>query len=355
MSEGSAADNVRKEVAALQAQLKLPPIKVVVTGAAGQIGYSLLPRIASGEVFGMNQPIILCMLEIPPALPALEGVKMEIEDCAFSTLAGLIPTADPAVAFQDCDVAVLVGGFPRRQGMLRKDLIQINTKIFKGMGEAMEKYAKPTCKVLVVANPANSNCRVALKSCPKLPVENFTCLTRLDHNRALAQIALKANVSVDSVQNVIIWGNHSKTQFPDISNGTINGESIANVVKDTAYLQNEFISTVQQRGAAIIAARKFSSALSAANAICDHLKTWLVTGTKPNEIVSMGVYSKGDYDVAKDIIFSFPVKCNGNGTYDIVQGLSIDDHGREKLKVTENELLQEAKDAEEILNGDGGK
>jgi malate dehydrogenase len=299
------------------------------------------------------------MLEIPPALPALEGVKMEIQDCAFSTLVGLIPTADPAEAFADCDVAVLVGGFPRRQGMLRKDLIQINTKIFKSMGEAIEKYAKSTCKVLVVANPANSNCRVALKSCPKLPIENFTCLTRLDHNRALAQISLEANVSVDKVKNVIIWGNHSKTQYPDVSNGSITQSDgtvvpIEAAVNDSSYLQSEFISTVQQRGAAIIAARKFSSALSAANAICDHLRTWLVTGTKENEIVSMGVYSKGDYDVAKGIIFSFPVTCK-NGSYEIVQGLTIDDFAREKLKVTEDELLQEAKDAEEILYGGGDK
>jgi malate dehydrogenase len=334
--------------------IKLLPIKIVVSGANGQIGYSLLPRIASGEVFGMNQPIILYMLEISPALPALEGVKMEIQDCAFSILVDLIPTADPIEAFTDCDVAVLVGGFPRREGMLRKDLIQINTKIFKSMGEAMEKYAKPTCKVLVVANPANSNCRVALKSCPKLPVENFTCLTYLDHNRALAQISLKANVSVDNVKNIIIWGNHSKTQFPDVSNGkiTLNNGNIApisTVVNDNTYLQNEFISTVQQRGAAIISARKFSSALSAANAICDHLKTWLVTGTKENEIVSMGVYSKGDYDIAKDIIFSFPVTCT-NGTYTIVQGLTIDDFAKEKLKITEAELLQEVKDAEKIIN-----
>ena len=331
------------------------PIKVVVTGAAGQIGYSLLPRIASGEVFGSTQPIALYMLEIPPALPALAGVEMEIQDCAFRTLAELVSTSDPAVAFKDCDVAILVGGFPRKEGMLRKDLIQINTKIFKGMGEGLEKYAKKTCKVLVVANPANSNCRVTLKSCPKIPVENFTCLTRLDHNRALAQIAIKCKVSVGDVQNVVIWGNHSKTQFPDVSNCQVRGDNgnlvpAADIIGDSDYLQNDFVSTVQNRGAAIIAARKFSSALSAANAICDHLRTWLVTGTKDGEIVSMGIYSKGDYGIAKDVVFSFPVTCSTNGEYTVVQGLKLDENAKERLKITEDELLQEAKEAEEILS-----
>lgn len=330
------------------------PIKVVVTGAAGQIGYSLLPRLASGEVFGSQQAISLYMLEIPPALPALAGVEMEIQDCAFQTLAELVSTSDPAVAFKECDVAILVGGFPRKEGMLRKDLIQINTKIFKNMGEALQKHAKSTCKVLVVANPANSNCRVALKSCPKIPVENFTCLTRLDHNRALAQIAMKCKVSVGDVKNVVIWGNHSKTQFPDVSNCQVQDDRgnlvlATDIIHDDYYLQNDFVSTVQSRGAAIIAARKFSSALSAANAICDHLRTWLVTGTKDGEIVSMGIYSKGDYDVAKDIIFSFPVSCSSNGEYTVVQGLKIDENAKGRLKVTENELLQEAQDADEIL------
>ena len=323
------------------AKQNVDPIKVVVTGAAGQIGYSLLPRIASGEVFGSHQPIILSLLEIPMALPILKGVTMELQDCSFTNLINIITTVDPEEAFADCDVAILVGGFPRRQGMLRKDLIQKNTKIFQQMGIALEKYAKSDCKVLVV-----------IKSCPKLPVKNFTCLTRLDHNRALAQIALKAKVPVKNVKNVIIWGNHSKTQFPDVSIGKIrqaDGSLISISEKiNKNYLENEFISKVQLRGAEIIAARKLSSALSAANAICHHLKTWLVTGTKEDEIVSMGVYSNGEYGIAKDIIFSFPVRCK-NGQYMIVKDLEINQFAKEKLKISENELLEELKSADEIL------
>eukprot|EP00943_MAST-04B_sp_MAST-4B-sp1_P002170 g2170.t1 len=333
------------------ASTHLAPIKVVVTGAAGQIGYSLLPRIASGEVFGMNQPIILCMLEIPQALPALDGVRMELEDCAFSTLHGIIPTADPAVAFKDCDVAVLVGGFPRKKGMLRKDLIQKNTGIFKSMGEALNN-AKSTCKVLVVANPANSNCRVALKSCKKIPAKNFTCLTRLDQNRAYSQIANKVGVPVRDVNNIIIWGNHSKSQYPDVDKAYVmkNGgkRSVIDAVNDMDYLHGDFISTVQQRGAAVIDARGASSALSAANAALDHLRTWLVTGTKPGQFVSMGIYSQGHYGIAKDIVFSFPLTC-ANGEYKVVEGMEISHFAREKLNATQAELLQEASDADEIL------
>ena len=329
------------------------PIKVVVSGAAGNIGYAIVPRLLNGEVFGMDQPIILCMLEIPPVLPTLNGVVMELKDCAFACNAGLIASADPNEAMQDADVVVLIGGFPRKQGMLRKDLIQKNTGIFKSMGEALNN-AKSTCKVLVVANPANSNCRVALKSCTKIPAKNFTCLTRLDQNRAYSQIADKVGVPVKDVHNIIIWGNHSKSQYPDIAKAYVMKDgkkhSVADAVGDMGYLHGDFISTVQQRGAAVIEARGASSALSAANAALDHLRTWLVTGTAPGQFVSMGIYSQGHYGIAKDIVFSFPLTC-ANGEYKVVEGMEITDFARGKLNATQEELLQEASDADEILSG----
>lgn len=333
-----------------------PPLKVVVTGAAGQIGYALLPKLANGEVFGHDQPVVLSLLEIPRAVDALKGVVMELEDCAFPVLVGMIATTEPAVAFDGADVAVLVGGFPRLAGMERKDLIAKNSTIFKSMGEALSKYAKSTCKTLVVANPANTNCAIALACCKgKIPAKNFTCMTRLDHNRALAQIAKKCNVPVKCVQNVVIWGNHSSTQFPDVSNGFIlkdNGEKvdIETAVNDTKFLREDFIQTVQQRGAAIIKARKMSSALSAANAACDHLRTWLVTGTKQGEIVSMGVVSRGHYSLKENIVFSLPVTC-ANGEYTVCDSFEINDFAREKLDKTEAELVEELASANAFLEG----
>jgi len=330
------------------------PLKVVVTGAAGQIGYSLLPLLAGGKVFGPDQPICLAMLEIPRALEALNGVAMELADCAFPTLAETIATAKPEEAFAEADVAVLVGGFPRLAGMERKDLINKNTAIFKNMGENLEKYAKPSCKVLVVANPANTNCLVALSCCKRIPAKNFSCLTRLDHNRALAEIASKCKVPVNEVKNVVIWGNHSRTQYPDVDHGYVmkNGQkvTIREAVGESSYLDGEYIGKIQQRGAEIIKARKFSSALSAANAICDHLRTWLVTGTKAGEIVSMGVFSTGEhYGIQKGLIVSLPVTCT-DGQYSVVDNLNVSDFAKEKILASVTELLQEAETMKAILN-----
>lgn len=337
----------------MAAKFSKAPIKVCVSGAAGNIGYAILPTLASGAVFGADQPIILCMLEITPALTALKGVEMELQDCAFPNLVGMISTDSYETAFTNTDVCILIGGFPRKQGMLRKDLIVANTKIFKGMGEALNKYAKPTTKVLVVANPANTNCRTALNCCSVIPARNFTAMTRLDHNRALGQIAGKVSVDVKDVSNVIIWGNHSSTQYADAAHGFLfkNGSkhSIASAVNDDEYLKGEFIQTIAQRGAAIIAARKSSSACSAANAACDHLRTWLVTGTAPGEMVSMAVCSQGQYGIEKGLIYSFPVTCK-NGEFKVVENLKISPFAREKMTVTMDELLQEARDADSIIN-----
>ncbi len=322
-----------------------------MTGAAGNIGYAILPRLGCGGVFGEDQPLILSMLEIPPAMPALKGVVMELQDCAFKAVVGMQATSDPNLAFKDADVVVLVGGFPRKKGMLRKDLIQKNTAIFKSMGEALN-HAKPTCKVLVVANPANTNARTALQSCTKIPAQNFTCMTRLDHNRAVGQIAERLGTQVKDVGNVVIWGNHSATQYPDTAHGFVeklgNKESINVAVNNEEYLNNEFLKTVQSRGAAIIEARGASSAMSAANAACDHLRTWLVSGTAPGEHTSMGIYSKGHYGIQKGIMYSFPVICS-NGQYRVVEGLPVSSFARSKMIATQNELIQEAKDADEIL------
>jgi len=281
-------------------------------------------------------------------------VVMELADCAFPTLAETIATADPAEAFANADVAVLVGGFPRLAGMERKDLIHKNTAIFKSMGENLENHAKETCKVLVVANPANTNCLVASSCCKRIPAKNFSCLTRLDHNRALAEIASKCQVAVSDVKNIVIWGNHSRTQYPDVDHGYVLKDGakvgIREAVGDSAYLDGEFIGRIQQRGAEIIKARKFSSALSAANAVCDHLRTWLVTGTKPGEIVSMGVMSSGEhYDIAKGLMVSFPVTCAG-GEYSIVDNLTVSEFGKGKIAASVAELLQESETAKSILN-----
>lgn len=320
-------------------------IRVLVTGAAGQIGYSLVCKIANGEVFGENQKVILHMLEIPPAEAALNGVVLELQDCAFNLLADIVATVDPAVAFQDIDVALLVGSMPRRQGMERSDLLAANAKIFKSQGECLEKHAKKTCKVLVVGNPANTNALIAAQCAPSIPKENFTALTRLDHNRACAQIALKVaektgnKISAQQVKNVTIWGNHSSTQYPDAFNATVDGDSVSKSLENDAWLKNEFITTVQKRGAAIIAARKLSSAMSAAKAICDHMHDWwLGTG---DSWVSMGVWSTGNsYNVPEGVIYSFPCKC-ADGKWEIVNGLSIDEFSKEKMDITGKELADE--------------
>ncbi|XP_063048913.1 malate dehydrogenase 1Ab, NAD (soluble) [Engraulis encrasicolus] len=320
-------------------------IKVLVTGAAGQIAYSLLYSIAKGDVFGKDQPIILVLLDIPPMMPVLEGVVMELQDCALPILKEVIPTDKEEVAFKDLDVAILVGSMPRREGMERKDLLKANVAIFKSQGSALDKYAKKTVKVLVVGNPANTNCLIAAKSAPSIPKENFSCLTRLDHNRARSQVAMRCGVPADSVKNMIIWGNHSSTQYPDVHHCKVNikgkDEPAFDVVKDDAWLKGDFISTVQQRGAAVIKARKLSSAMSAAKAICDHMRDIWAGTPSDGEFISMGVYSTGNsYNVPDDLIYSFPVTIKDK-TWKITDGLAINEFSRGKLDATAAELVEE--------------
>lgn len=323
------------------------PIRVVVTGAAGQIAYSLLYMIANGDVFGKDQKLILTLLDIAPMMGVLEGVVMELSDCAFTLLTEVIPTADPAVAFKDVSVAFLVGAMPRREGMERKDLLSANVKIFKVQGEALNTYAKKDVKVLVVGNPANTNALICSHYAPSIPKENFTAMTRLDANRARAQIAQRVGTDISNVKNLIIWGNHSATQFPDVANGTVDGKPVTDVV-DASFLQNEFVGIVQKRGAAVIAARKMSSAMSAAKAASDHIHDWW-HGTKPGVIVSMGVVSDGSYGIPKDIVFSFPVEIQ-NKQWKIVQGMKVDEFARSKLDITTKELLEEKEEAMAVCN-----
>ncbi|XP_078000705.1 malate dehydrogenase, cytoplasmic-like [Glandiceps talaboti] len=320
------------------------PLRVCVTGAAGQIAYSLLYSIGKGDVFGPNQPMILTLLDIPPMLSVLEGVVMEMLDSALPLVQETIATAEPDVAFKDLDVAILVGAMPRREGMERKDLLKANAKIFDVQGKALDKVAKKNVKVLVVGNPANTNAMITQKCAPSIPKENFTAMTRLDQNRAQSQIAARLNVPCDNVKNVIIWGNHSSTQFPDVRHGCVvsKGKStpIYEAVKDDAWLKGDFITTVQKRGAAVIAARKLSSAMSAAKGIVDHVKDWW-EGTKEGEYVSMGVMSDGSYGVPEGIIYSFPCCIAKDHSYKIVQGLEIDTFSREKMDLTAKELMEE--------------
>lgn len=323
------------------------PVRVCVTGAAGQIAYSLLYMISNGDVFGKDRKIILTLLDIPPMMGVLDGVVMELTDCAFTLLTEVIPTADPAVAFKDIDVAFLVGSMPRKQGMERKDLLSANVKIFKVQGEALNTYAKKDVKVLVVGNPANTNALICSHYAPTIPKENFTAMTRLDQNRARGQIALRVGTDISNVQNLIIWGNHSATQYPDVANGTANGKPVTDVV-DKAYLQGEFIETVQKRGAKVIEARKMSSAMSAAKAAADHVKDWFA-GTASGSFVSMGVLSDGSYGIPKGIVFSFPVEVQ-NRQWKIVQGLKVDDFARSKLDITTKELLEEKEEAMAVCN-----
>jgi malate dehydrogenase len=321
-----------------------PAVRVCVTGAAGQICYSLLNDICLGHMFGQDQPVILHLLEIEPAMEALKGVIMELEDGAYPLLAGIVATSDVAVAFKDIDYAILVGAFPRKAGMERKDLLTKNAGIFKEQGKALNTYAKKTVKVVVVGNPANTNALIASHYAPDIPKENFTALTRLDHNRAMSQIASRLKIPVQNVHDVIIWGNHSATQYPDVNHGFVEMNdkkiSIREAINDDEYLNGPFITTVQQRGAAIIAARKLSSAMSAAKAVCDHMLDW-VNGSG-DRIVSMAVPSDGSYGIKEGVIYSFPVKTK-DGKYEIVQGLKIDEFSRKKMDITYNELLEEKK------------
>lgn len=329
------------------------PIRVLVTGAAGQISYSLLFSIANGDVFGKTQPVALHLLDITPMMGALGGVKLELEDCSLPLLAEVIATDQEAVAFKNIDVAILAGSMPRREGMERKDLLAANVKIFKSQGMALDQHAKKSVKVLVVGNPANTNCFIASKFAPSLPQENFSCLTRLDHNRAKGQVALKLNITADYVKQVIIWGNHSSTQFPDLRHAKVilnnkDTKSAYDAIKDDDWIKNEFIPIVQKRGAAILAARKLSSAMSAAKAICDHVRDWWF-GTPTDDWVSMGVVSDGSYGIEKGLVYSFPVHCDKNKKWSIVQGLSIDDWSRSLMDKTAQELIEEKNDALETV------
>jgi len=319
------------------------PLKVVVTGAAGQIAYSLLYQIASGYVFGPNQPLTLHLLDIAPMMSVLNGVVMELQDSALPLLRDVIATDNPAVAFKDIDAAFLVGAMPRKEGMERKDLLAANVKIFKVQGQAMEKYAKKTAKILVVGNPANTNALICSHYAPSIPKENFSAMTRLDQNRAAAQLALKAGCKVQDVKKITIWGNHSSTQFPDAEQALIGGKPAMSVINDQAWLQNDFIPTVQKRGGAVIAARKLSSAMSAAKAACDHMKSWF-QGTPAGDWVSMGVFSDGSYNTPAGVMFSFPVTI-ANNKWTIVQGLKLSDLAKDKLSVTAKELCEERAEA----------
>ena len=312
------------------------PVRVAVTGAAGQIGYALAFRIASGQLLGEDAPVALQLLEIPPAMDAVRGVMMEIDDCAFPLVASVTATDDPNVAFDGADVALLVGSRPRTAGMERGDLLEANAAIFSVQGKALNDHAARNAKVLVVGNPANTNCLIAQRNAPDLDPRNFTAMTRLDHNRALAQLAVKTGSRVTDIEGLAIWGNHSATQYPNLQAATVRGKpALAQVGMD--WYADEFIPAVQQRGAAIIRARGASSAASAANAAIDHMRDW-VRGA--DGIVSMGVYADGSYGVATGLIYSFPVTC-ANGDWQIVQGIDIDDFSREKVLATERELKEE--------------
>jgi malate dehydrogenase len=325
-----------------------PPMRVTVTGAAGQIGYSLLFRIANGDLLGKDQPVILQLLEIPDekAQKALSGVMMEIDDCAFPLLAGMSAHSDPMTAFKDVDIALLVGARPRGPGMERKDLLSANAQIFTAQGKALNAVAKRSVRVLVVGNPANTNAYIAMKSAPDLPKKNFTAMLRLDHNRALSQLAAKSGKPVGDIEKLIVWGNHSPTMYPDYRFATVGGQSIKAMINDDEWNRNVFLPTVGKRGAAIIEARGLSSAASAANAAIDHMRDW-VLGTN-GKWVTMGIASDGSYDIPKDIIYGFPVTCSG-GEYQIVQGLEVDAFSRERMTHTLNELLEEQDGVKHLL------
>ena len=325
------------------------PMRVAVTGAAGQIGYSLLFRIANGDLLGKDQPVILQLLEIPDekAQKALAGVMMELEDCAFPLLVGMTAHSDPMTAFKDIDAALLVGARPRGPGMERKDLLSANAQIFTAQGKALNAVAKKTVKVLVVGNPANTNAYIAMKSAPDIPAKNFTAMLRLDHNRALSQLATKLNMPVANIEKLVVWGNHSPTMYPDYRFATIDGKSVKDSINDPVWNKDTFIPTVGKRGAAIIEARGLSSAASAANAAIDHMHDWIL-GTN-GKWVTMGIPSKGEYGIPAEVIYGFPVVCE-NGEYKMIEGLEIDEFSRERMTHTLNELLEEQAGVKHLLS-----
>jgi malate dehydrogenase len=324
-------------------------MRVAVTGAAGQIGYSLLFRIASGEMLGKDQPVCLQMLEIPDekAQKALKGVMMELDDCAFPLLAGMVPTADPMVAFRDAEIALLVGARPRGPGMERKDLLEANGKIFGPQGQALSEVASREVKVLVVGNPANTNCLIAMKNAPKLKPSNFTAMMRLDHNRARSQVAQKLGRPVADVRKMTVWGNHSATQYPDVFQAEADGKKVWPAINDQAWLEKEFIPTVQKRGAAIIDARGLSSAASAANAAIDHVRDW-VFGTPDGDWVSMGIPSDGSYGIPEGVLYGYPSVCRG-GQYEIVKGIDLSEFSRAGMQATLKELHEERDSIKHLL------
>jgi malate dehydrogenase len=322
------------------------PVRVAVTGAAGQIGYSLLFRIAAGDMLGKDQPVILQLLEITPALDALKGVVMELDDCAFPLLAGVTTSDKAEEAFKDADYALLVGARPRGPGMERKDLLEANAAIFSAQGKALNAVASRSVKVLVVGNPANTNALIAQRNAPDLDPRLFTAMMRLDHNRALAQLASKTGSHSADIKKMIVWGNHSATQYPDVFQATVKGKAAAELV-DQSWLESDFIPTVQQRGAAIIKARGQSSAASAASAAIDHMRSWAL-GTPEGDWVSMGIYSDGSYGIEKGLIYSFPCTCK-DGEFDIVQGLEINEFGRARMASTEQELIEERDAVQHLL------
>jgi malate dehydrogenase len=325
------------------------PVRVAVTGAAGQIGYSLLFRIASGDMLGKEQPVILQLLEIPDekAQKALQGVMMELDDCAFPLLHGMTAASDPLAAFKDADIALLVGARPRGPGMERKDLLEANGKIFAPQGQALDRVAKRDVKVLVVGNPANTNCLIAMKNAKGLKPAQFTAMMRLDHNRASSQIAQKIGKPVASVRKVAVWGNHSATQYPDVFQAECDGKKVWPMINDQAWLEGTFIPTVQKRGAAIIAARGLSSAASAANAAIDHMRDW-VHGTPPGDWVSMGVAADGSYGIAEGVLYGYPVTCK-DGRYEIVKGIDVSDFARKRMDLTLKELHEEREGVKQLL------
>lgn len=322
------------------------PVRVAVTGAAGQISYSLLFRIASGDMLGKDQPVILQLLEITPALGALSGVAMELDDCAFPLLAGIVQTDDPEVAFKDADYALLVGARPRGPGMERKDLLEANAAIFSVQGKAINKVASRDIRVLVVGNPANTNALIAQRNAPDINPRQFTAMTRLDHNRAIAQLAAKTNSTVNDIQKMTIWGNHSSTQYPDLHHATVKGKTAIDLVAQDWY-EKTYIPEVQQRGAAIIKARGASSAASAASSAIDHMRTWAM-GTAEGDWVSMAVYSDGSYGISEGLIYSFPCVCK-NGDWEIVQGLDINAFSKARMEATQKELTEERDGVQHLL------
>jgi malate dehydrogenase len=322
------------------------PLNVAITGAAGQIGYALAFRVASGAMLGPDQPVNLHLLEITPALPTLQGVVMELNDCAFPTLNKVIATDDARVAFKDCHAALLVGARPRGPGMERKDLLLANAQIFSAQGKALNDVAARDIRVLVVGNPANTNALIAMKNAPSLKPQSFTAMTRLDHNRALSQLAEKTGNHVNDIQKMIIWGNHSATQYPDINHGFVKGQPARSLV-DAEWIEKTFIPTVQQRGAAIIKARGASSAASAGSAAIDHIRDWF-RGSAQGDWVSMGIPSDGSYGIPEGVIYSYPVVCRG-GQYEIVQGLAIDEFSRKRMDATHQELLEERDGVKDLL------